>query len=1371
LTLNGTINLGASVYNYGTALYFEGTQTVGGNGSVVFGIGFFYPGESNFLYAEGDNASNPATLTIASGITITGGNGTISGSYSARTSGPITYMGDSVVNDGIIDASISGGTITVGSAGSFVNNSTLEATNGGSLSIDSSVPTNGTSILTGYGTGTLTLDDNLTGSTTNAAGYNPLEEVLFNGNGTAASPQLFEAMSDDVGAVAAGYTNNFAYGSIVIGNNNYVQLVDQSHNSTGSGPEAVYCVSVTVPAGSTLDLNGLHLYTGSANVQGTILNGSITLASVPPAVAAVSGNGQAIVDNSTTASAANGTDFGSVLESTGLVDQIYTIANDGIVTLTLGSVSLPTGFTLVDAPPSSILAHSFATFEVGLSTTNPGIFGGDVSFATNDTANNPYSFEITGTVLLAQAIVSVSHNGQPVANGSSNITISEGTNFGTTAEGGAPVSSSFTITNSGNATLVLGTVSVPGGFSLLGTPSATVLAGASTTLTIGLGTTVPGTFAGEVVFSTSDPNNPSYSFEVAGAITAAPAPITSVSYNGVAIGDHSIGTSATTGTNFGNITVGGTAAAHVFSIYNTGNATLTLGTINLPAGFSLIGTPPASNVAPGGSTNFTIGLGTTNAGTFNGNVSFSTNDTNNNPFTFAIAGTVSLAIQQTTIVVTPASNQTALAYQSTSFALGSFTESNGTGPYTADVSWGDGSADTFITNLAPGTIPAQNHTYYTGGTETVTLSVTDSANHTSNSATFIVGVTPVATSIVATPPGNQAATPGLSTLFVLGSFTQTFATAPYTVTVNWGDGTAQTSLSVTSAGSIPAVPHTYTSSGNDTATITVTDSVGHTSNSAMFNVNVATTTIALTPPPNQTAIAGQSTVFALGSFTQSNTTGPFVVTVNWGDGGLESIFSVAAAGVIPATAHTFTSGGNNTVTLTVMDSANHTSNSASFGVTISTTQPLDLTSSAFYLKLDADGKHLDVWDGASDTGSPSQWLLLSTVSSITINGVSGGTTLSVDFSAGDPLISSGLNFDGAAGASNTLNVIDTGDANTANFTVDTNDIQIAVSTGTVPLTYTNTAAINIYAGSGAETLTQNAQPANGASLSYLNTTAGDNLAMNAGTFTFAAASPESGVTSVVLGNVAIAAGTNVVVAAPDTHSDRFVLVLDSLFIAGSTNAWQGQLDLTGNDLIVKGGNLSQITNQLANGFNAGAGYWNGSHGIISTAAANDSRFLTSLGVMLNTSGSSFDNQPSSVGDILVKYTYYGDANLDGVVNGADYQQIDSGFGNHATDWSHGNFNYDGVVDGSDFSLIDNTFNQVTAIGAGPLAMSASADITGQSIVARVPTTRNVFNAAPIRIASEVQLTSKVDNLWDDLDSSDDLTDRRRKLQLGSKNQD
>ena len=74
----------------------------------------------------------------------------------------------------------------------------------------------------------------------------------------------------------------------------------------------------------------------------------------------------------------------------------------------------------------------------------------------------------------------------------------------------------------------------------------------------------------------------------------------------------------------------------------------------------------------------------------------------------------------------------------------------------------------------------------------------------------------------------------------------------------------------------------------------------------------------------------------------------------------------------------------------------------------------------------------------------------------------------------------------------------------------------------------------------------------------------------------------------------------------------------------------------------------------------------------------------------------------SSGDVLIKYTYFGDANLDGTLNGADYQQIDMGFGMGLTGWQNGDFNYDGVINGADYALLDNTFNQISATGASPL---------------------------------------------------------------------
>jgi hypothetical protein len=95
------------------------------------------------------------------------------------------------------------------------------------------------------------------------------------------------------------------------------------------------------------------------------------------------------------------------------------------------------------------------------------------------------------------------------------------------------------------------------------------------------------------------------------------------------------------------------------------------------------------------------------------------------------------------------------------------------------------------------------------------------------------------TSLTISGLAAQTATAGTSKSFTLGSFTETNATGPYTATVVWGDGTANTTIDLTAAGTIPATAHTYTTSGSKTVTVTVKDSDGHTSNSPTFAVTVA----------------------------------------------------------------------------------------------------------------------------------------------------------------------------------------------------------------------------------------------------------------------------------------------------------------------------------------------------------------------------------------------------------------------------------------------------------------------------------------------------------------------------------------------------
>jgi hypothetical protein len=78
LVLNETLTLGGNYSN----LSFSGTQSLTGNGEVVFGG----TGDSHSVQSRGDGGSNPATLTIGPGITIHGTRGgTIHGYYGNDT--------------------------------------------------------------------------------------------------------------------------------------------------------------------------------------------------------------------------------------------------------------------------------------------------------------------------------------------------------------------------------------------------------------------------------------------------------------------------------------------------------------------------------------------------------------------------------------------------------------------------------------------------------------------------------------------------------------------------------------------------------------------------------------------------------------------------------------------------------------------------------------------------------------------------------------------------------------------------------------------------------------------------------------------------------------------------------------------------------------------------------------------------------------------------------------------------------------------------------------------------------------------------------------------------------------------------------------
>jgi len=200
-----------------------------------------------------------------------------------------------------------------------------------------------------------------------------------------------------------------------------------------------------------------------------------------------------------------------------------------------------------------------------------------------------------------------------------------------------------------------------------------------------------------------------------------------------------------------------------------------------------------------------------------------------------------------------------------------------------------------------------------------------------------------------------------------------------------------------------------------------------------------------------------------------------------------------------------------------------------------------------------------------------------------------------------------------------------------------------------------------------------------------------------------------------------------------------VLVTEALAI-GPTAA----LDPTDGDLIVDytGGAspFAAVAGYVASGYDGGS--WQGA-GIRSSAAAGHPQHLTAIGIIDNSDTelgigglAAFAGRPVSLEAVLVGYCWYGDANLDGIVDSNDYDRIDTNWILWTQEgrlpeggfrWAVGDFNYDGTIDSNDYDKIDNAWllSGGAPVGAGtpvptPEPASAALLLMGVALLARRP---------------------------------------------------
>jgi Ca2+-binding RTX toxin-like protein len=124
---------------------------------------------------------------------------------------------------------------------------------------------------------------------------------------------------------------------------------------------------------------------------------------VEPAQMAVSGNGIEIELGDASPSASDLTDFGSVLVDQTLV-HTFQIRNTGDGKLTINSIRVPDGFTLVEEPTKTLYAGRMVEFQVRMDTSHPGFHAGQIIISTNDTHHKQFVFDVAGSVGLRPQI-------------------------------------------------------------------------------------------------------------------------------------------------------------------------------------------------------------------------------------------------------------------------------------------------------------------------------------------------------------------------------------------------------------------------------------------------------------------------------------------------------------------------------------------------------------------------------------------------------------------------------------------------------------------------------------------------------------------------------------------------------------------------------------------------------------------------------------------------------------------------------------------------------------------------------------------------------------------------------------------------------
>jgi hypothetical protein len=313
--------------------------------------------------------------------------------------------------------------------------------------------------------------------------------------------------------------------------------------------------------------------------------------------------------------------FASALVGAPPVSMTFTVQNDGTGPLIVDQPRVPNGFVLSTPMSATTLApNSSTTFTVQLVTTSAATWSGDIVLITNDADENPFNFPIAGRVSVPAPEIDI----VGLTDGQSQVV-----DFGTTLVDSFGLQQTFTVLNTGTATLHFGSMTLPSQFIVHNDFPSSLEPNQATTFTVELRTNRTGTFSGTLSLANDDANENPFNFKIKGVVLPR---IPQITVTGITDGQR-------VPVDFGTVQQGRPTLTKTFTVTNTGTATLTLGEISLPGGFSITEGLTRS-LEPGASDSFTVTMSTNATGHFGGTIQFFTNDPQAPVFDFQIEGRV-----------------------------------------------------------------------------------------------------------------------------------------------------------------------------------------------------------------------------------------------------------------------------------------------------------------------------------------------------------------------------------------------------------------------------------------------------------------------------------------------------------------------------------------------------------------------------------------------------------------------------------------------------------------------------------------------------------------------------------------------------------